>query len=121
MLSLGSAQRIFLYREVTDMRKSFDTLSGLVRSSMGLDPESGDAFVFLGRGHRRVKILMFDRSGFWLLAKRLASGRFAGDGRWRSAAVGSRVELSAAELHLLLEGISVAQARYHRQYSRKSP
>lgn len=118
MVSLGFQQRIFLRRGATDMRKSFDSLAGLVQQELGEDPLSGDAFVFVGKAGNRVKILIFDRSGFWVMAKRLASGRFGVGGRWRDAGNSARVELSAAELNLLLEGIEVREARYCRQYQR---
>jgi transposase len=76
MLTLGFSRRIFLRRGATDMRKSFDSLAGLVRSEFAADPLSGDAFVFVGKAVNRVKILVFDRSGFWVLSKRLSSGHF---------------------------------------------
>ena len=81
MLSFSFSRRIFLRRAATDMRKSFDALAGLVRMEFGDDPLSGDAFVFVGKAGNRVKILVFDRSGFWVLAKRLASGHFGVAGR----------------------------------------
>ena len=123
MLTVGFPQRIFLRRAPTDMRKSFDSLAGLVRLEFADDPLSGDAFVFVGKAMNRVKILVFDRSGFWVLAKRLSSGRFGVAGQWRSAGAagqsageGARVELSPVELQLLLEGIEIRAARYRPQY-----
>lgn len=118
MLSLGLPCRIFLRRAATDMRKSFDTLAGLVRVEMGSDPLSGDAFVFVGKARNRVKILVFDRSGFWVLAKRLSAGQFGVAGRWRSVGSATQVELSAAELQMLLEGIELRDGCYRRQYAR---
>jgi len=70
-------RRIFLARAVVDMRRSFDTLAGMVRDQLGSDPLSGDAFVFVGRDRRRLKVLLWDRDGFWVCAKRLARGYFA--------------------------------------------
>ena len=72
-----AARRIFLARGVTDMRKHFDTLASMVRSQVGEDPLSGDAFVFVGRRRNRLKVLLWDGSGFWLLARRLERGSFA--------------------------------------------
>ena len=57
MLSLGSSHRYYLYRGVTDMRKGFDGLSGLVRNELGRDPLSGDVFVFVNRRRDRMKLL----------------------------------------------------------------
>jgi transposase len=115
MLSFDGGRRIFLARSGTDMRKSFDTLATLVRQDLEQDPLCGDIFVFVSRNRQRVKILVWDVSGFWLCAKRLESGRFAVP----QAAVGDdgdRVELSPAEVRLLLEGINVHHATYHAHY-----
>jgi transposase len=122
MLTLGFSRRIFLRRGATDMRKSFDSLAGLVRSEFAADPLSGDAFVFVGKAVNRVKILVFDRSGFWVLSKRLSSGHFGVAGRWQAGgdANSVRVELSSAELQLLLEGIEIREARYRPQYRHPS-
>ena len=64
-----------------------------------------------------MKILIFDRSGYWVLAKRLASGQFGSQGSFRHAQSGAaQVELSSGELQLLLEGVEIERARYRRQY-----
>lgn len=77
------------------MRKSFNTLSALV-AQLGHEVVAGDAFVFVGKGRRRAKVLWFDGTGLCLLAKRLEKGRFA--------PVWERAELTASELILFLEG-----------------
>jgi transposase len=115
MLSYGG-RRIFLARQPTDMRKSFDTLANLVRNDLGLDPLLGDVFVFVSKNKRRVKILTWDVSGFWLCAKRLESGRFAVPQAPVSVSKKKRVELSVAEVESLLEGIHVHHATYHKHY-----
>jgi transposase len=122
MLTFGFSRRIFLRRGATDMRKSFDSLAGLVRLEFAADPLSGDAFVFVGKAVNRVKILVFDRSGFWVLSKRLSSGHFGAAGRWQAGgdAKAAQVELSSAELQLLLEGIEIREARYRPQYRHPS-
>jgi transposase len=95
VLGLSRRMRVFAYRAPTDMRKSFNTLSALVLE-LGQDVLAGDAFVFVGKGRRRAKVLWFDGTGLCLLAKRLEKGRFA--------AVWERDELTSSELVLFLEG-----------------
>ena len=58
------------------MRKSFDSLCGLVRSELGLDPLSGSLFVFINRRRNMVKILYWDMDGLALWIKRLEQGVF---------------------------------------------
>jgi transposase len=77
MLSLPPSVRIFVAREPADMRKSFDGLSRLVCDVVEQDPQSGHLFCFFNRRRDRVKLLWWDRSGYWLLYKRLEKGRFA--------------------------------------------
>ena len=66
MIGLACAARIFLRRLPTDMRKSFDGLSGIVRGEFGRDPLAGDLFVFVNRRRDFVKALYWDRDGLVL-------------------------------------------------------
>ena len=65
--------RVQLYGQPVDMRKSFDGLSALAAHAMGCDPLSGALFVFINRRATQVKVLYFDRSGYCVWAKRIAS------------------------------------------------
>jgi transposase len=97
------------------MRKSFNGLSGLVRSSLAGDPLSGDVFVFCNRPKNRLKILYFDSSGMWVLAKRLERGTFAWPQRVEASA---RVELRYEELMLLLNGLDAGELRERARWRR---
>jgi transposase len=76
MLPLAGQHRILLYRQPTDMRKSFDGLCVVVSALMSLNPLSGDIYVFLNRRRDRMKLLLWNRGGFWIFYKRLESGSF---------------------------------------------
>lgn len=109
MLSLSPSLKIYVANGTTDMRKSFDALAGAVREVLDQDPLSGHLFVFLGRRRHLVKILYWDGSGFWLLAKRLARGTFAwpeprGDGK--------AIELRPDELGALLGGVDLKRTTW---------
>ncbi|MFN8543127.1 MAG: IS66 family insertion sequence element accessory protein TnpB [Candidatus Binatia bacterium] len=114
MLSLPPAVRIFVAREATDLRKSFDALAALVPTVLAQDPFSGHLFCFFNRRADRVKLLVWDRTGFWLFYKRLEAGRFT----CPPAAAGTRVEWTARDLLLVLEGIEVSAVRQRRRYVR---
>ena len=79
MFSLTERHRYFLYRSATDMRKGFDGLSGVVRNDLGMDPLSGDVFIFLNRRRTHMKLLVWEDSGFVVYYKRLERGRFEWD------------------------------------------
>ena len=78
MLTISPAVRIYLATGTTDLRRSIDGLSALVRERFGVDPLSGHLFLFRNRRGDRLKILAWDRSGFWVLYKRLEQGTFPG-------------------------------------------
>jgi transposase len=108
MLTLPPSVRVFLATAPVDLRCGFDGLAALVRGTFGEDPLSGHLFVFRNRRGDRAKILVWDRSGFWLLYKRLERGVF----RFPVSPDGvARVEVEAAELALILEGIDLAGAK----------
>lgn len=109
MLSPGPATKIYLASAATDMRKSFNGLYALVAGTLQADPLSGHLFVFCNRRRDRIKILCFDGSGLWVCAKRLERGTF----HWPEAGSGP-VELTQAQLHLLLGGLDLRQTRKRR-------
>jgi transposase len=116
MLTLPPTVRIFVATGSTDLRRSVDGLSAMVRERFGLDPLSGHLFLFRNRRGDRLKILVWDRSGFWVLYKRLERGTFA----WPPVVADAPVELAAAEFTLLLAGVDLAHTRARRWYERKS-
>lgn len=108
---LPPSVRIFLSGRPADLRRSFDGLAALTRDQIGQDPLSGHLFVFRNKSGDRVKLLFWDRSGFWLFYKRLERGTF----RFPDAA-GGAVEVEGAELALLLEGIELSDATYRARF-----
>lgn len=117
MLSQLRYGRIYLSLGPTDLRKSFDGLSGLVRGRLGGDPLSGDLFVFCNRGKNRLKILYFDSTGMWVFAKRLERGTFA----WpQSTPEAGRLELRYEELLLLLSGLDTDGLRERNRWRRRA-
>ena len=58
MITLASTTRIFVYTQPTDMRKSFNGLSGLVKGHFKADLFSGHLFVFFNRRRDYVKIYL---------------------------------------------------------------
>jgi transposase len=102
---LSSAIRAYVYSEAVDMRKSIDGLSQIVAASMGMNPLSGQVFVFIGRRRDRAKLLVWDRHGFWVLYKRLERGRFTDPARLAAGGI------AMSELVAWLEGIDLSRTR----------
>ncbi|ANB72619.1 transposase (plasmid) [Paraburkholderia phytofirmans OLGA172] len=116
MFRLDADLKVYVHRDAVDFRKSITGLSALVEQALGLDPFARAVYVFRNRRADRIKLLMWERNGFWLMLKRLEADRFI----WpREAAV---LELTVEQLHWLLEGIDLAAIRKHpaRHYARVS-
>ncbi|MEX0916325.1 MAG: IS66 family insertion sequence element accessory protein TnpB [Wenzhouxiangellaceae bacterium] len=105
--------KVWLYTRPTDMRKSFDGLSSLVKEKLSENPLSGQVFVFVNRRGNYLKALYFDRSGYALWAKRLEQGQFH---YRRGVGADDKVSLNVTELKLMLEGIEVRAMRQYKRY-----
>lgn len=69
------SESIWLYPTPIDFRKQIDGLVILVADQLKLDPVSGQLFLFRNRDSKKIKILWWDRNGFWLFYKRLEQGK----------------------------------------------
>ena len=107
MFRFDDTLKVYLHREAVDFRMGINGLSILVEQALGLNPFAKAVYVFCNRRYNRVKILAWDRNGFWLLMKRLEQDRF----RWPDAT--SVPTVSIEQLHWLLEGIDLAVIRKH--------
>ena len=94
--------RIFLASDAVDGRKSFDSLAAIVKSVLKREPLEGSIFVFRNKTGHRCRCLVWDRTGWLMLLKRLESGIFrfpSGDG--------ASIEIDAGQLRMLLDGIEL--------------
>ena len=116
MLSLPSSTSIWLATRPTDLRKSFDTLAEVVRQQMSGDPLSGQLFVFRNKRGDRIKLLYWDEDGFVIVYKRLEKGTF----RFPQADSAS-LQIRAADLHMLLDGVDFENVKRRPRYRRPVP
>ena len=108
MFRLDADLRVYLHREPIDFRAGMNSLVTLVEQAMQLDPFSRAVFAFHNRGRDRIKLLLYDRSGFWLLMKRLEADHFVWPRQPQAV-----IELTTEQLHWLLEGIDINAMRGH--------
>ena len=113
MLSLSVRQAIFACTSPVDFRKQHDGLVALVRDELAADPFEGSVFVFFNKRRDRIKLLLWDGNGFWLLYKRLESGTYE---RLRNSD-STRLVLSRAELSMLLDGIALGKGKKRRHFA----
>jgi transposase len=116
VLTLPASVRIYVAAEAVDLRRGFDGLAAVTRGVIRQDPLSGHVFAFVNRRRNRIKLLVWDRTGYVLLYKRLERGTF------RLAAppvLGQRhVEMDAGELGLMLEGLDLREAVRRKRWRR---
>jgi len=99
----------------TDMRKGFDGLCGLVRSQMSGDPTDGKVYIFINRRQDRMKILLWESSGFILYYKRLEVGTF----EWpKHSAELSTLSISWETLVLMFQGIELGKIHRKKRYEK---
>jgi transposase len=118
MIHFAHGLKVFICTEPTDMRRSFDGLSGMVQSVLKADPLSGHLFLFRNRARDSIKILYWDRDGLALWYKRLEQGTFQlptdiAQGDKQAAGV----EITESELALLLSGIDLGSVKRRKRYA----
>lgn len=114
MLSFASHARIYVAADPQDLRKGFDGLAAATRQVIREDPLSGHLFVYLNRRRNKVKLLIWEPSGYWLLYKRLERGCFHLP---QQPPPGRRyIVIEAAELALMIEGIDLRGARRRERW-----
>jgi transposase-like protein/transposase len=73
---LDEGLKVYLHRAPVYFRLNINGLAALVQQALGLNPFAAFVYVFSNRRRDRVKVLGWDRNGFWLLLKRLEQDRF---------------------------------------------
>ena len=113
MLSVTPGRRIWLCTQPTDMRRSFDGLSAMVKQHLDENPLSGHWFAFVNRRQTQIKVLTFEEGGYCVWSKRLEQGQFAALGRTPE---GAKRALCHTEFLALLEGVEIAIKKRRKRF-----
>ena len=113
MFSLTSSHNFFLYSSPTDMRKSFDALSGIILSVMHKNPASGEVFIFINKPRNKIKLLHWETGGFTLYYKRLETGTLELPEITNNT---QSVQINWTELVMITEGISLKNIQKRKRY-----
>ncbi len=98
MIQVTPQMRVLVAVAPVDFRKGIDGLARVCKTELERDPFSGWIFVFRNRKGTSVKLLAYDGQGYWLMQKRLSTGRFR---FWPKGEVAAKT-LQAHELAVLL-------------------
>lgn len=110
MLNLRQISNVFLAAGSTDLRKSIDGLAIMVQINFKLDPFSDAIFVFCNAKRDKLKLLYWERNGFWLYYRRLEKGLF----KWPNNTDDKVMHVTERELRWLLDGLDIHQKGAHR-------
>lgn len=113
--SLGLV-RIFICTQHINMCKSFDSLRGVINSSMHLDALSGHLFIFKNKRGDRIKAVYWDGDGFAMWYKVLQKGTFQFPDLQNFSSAG--VEIDPSTLRMILDGIDLSSIRRQRRFNR---
>lgn len=100
MLSFNRRTKIFVSKDPTDMRASYDTLFSKAKLVLNQDPFSGHLFLFINSKRTSIKCLYYDGTGFVIIAKRMEKGLFCRINPY----LRGEITLTAAEFALFFEG-----------------
>jgi transposase len=115
MISIAAQTRIFVYREPTDMRRSFTGLVALTESVLEQDPLSGHLFVFFNRRRDRIKILYWGGTGMCIWYQQLERGTFQIPDA-HTLQQQQRLEIDSSQLSLILSGIDLSSVRQRKRF-----
>lgn len=100
MIAINRRTKIYVCKEATDMRASYDTLFSKTKNVLEKDPFSGHLFVFINKRRNACKCLFYDGTGLVLICKRMEKGLFSRI----NPLYGKEVVLTQAEFNLFFEG-----------------
>jgi transposase len=115
MIQTAPQMRILVGREPIDFRKGIEGTAAVCRTVLQEDPMGGKLFVFRNRARNMIRLLAYDGQGFWLMTKRLSTGRFR---HWLKDGDELAETLDAPRLQVLLaagDWTQVSPAEYWRR------
>lgn len=106
-----SFKTIYISTGYTDLRSGIDRLVATVEMQLGRNPcEPDTLYLFCGRKTDRIKGLVWERDGWLLLYKRLASGGF----QWPRSADEVK-SLTPQQFRWLMEGLTIQPRKAVKQ------
>ena len=115
MLHLSPSCNYYLHAKDTDMRKGFDSLSGLVSAGMQMDSLNGAIFIFINKKRNHIKLLLFEGDGFALYHKRLEKGTYELP---QTTSQSPALSISAQQLQFILQGVSLQKIHFRKRYKK---
>lgn len=97
--------RIYLVTGVTDLRKGIDGYATIIQDNLHMNPYDETMYIFCNKEHNKIKILYWDKTGFWLLYHRLEKGHY----KWIKDSETGNIQISKEQFEWLRQGIKIEQ------------
>ena len=114
MLHLHSSTTYYWYNGITDMRKGFDALSGIVQQHMQSNVLQGGVYIFVNRKRNQIKLLSWEGDGLAIWYKRLEKGVYELPD---IAPENNSATIDALQLQLILQGIVLKSVQKKIRFS----
>lgn len=114
MLHLHSSTTYYWYSGITDMRKGFDALCGIVQEHMHSNVLKGGVYIFVNRKGNQIKLLTWEGDGLAIYYKRLEKGVYELP---EITSDNTSAAIEALQLQLILQGIVLKSVQKKKRFS----
>lgn len=102
-----------MYTGITDFRKGYDGLFGMIKTIMECNPLNGDVYLFTNKRRNQLRMMVYDSGGLVLLCKRLERGTFE---IIKSESSSIKMNISWTQLMCIMQGIKLKSIRYRKRH-----
>lgn len=114
MIPFTSGHQYFIYTGITDMRKGYNGLYGIIKTIMESNPLDGNVYIFLNKRRNQLRMLVYDTGGLVLLCKRLERGTFE---IVKTETKQSKLQINWTQLTCIMQGIKLRSIKYRKRYT----
>lgn len=101
MIEISPDTRVFISLSPIDFRAGMNRLGAIARELFSKDPRRGGIFLFHNKKKTDMKLVYYDRNGFFLGHKRLSRGKLS----WWPRTEGESLSITVGQLNRLLKGV----------------
>lgn len=103
-IDFSRIKNIYLAQKPADLRKGIDGYASMVQHCLGLNPTDGSLYLFVNRQKNKMKGVIHDGNGYWLIYKRIPRSHLS----WPTSSESEDyIRISADQLKSLLSGLAV--------------
>jgi transposase len=113
MIPFTSGHRYFLYTGITDMRKGYNGLYGIIKNILESNPLDGTVYMFMNKRRNILRMMVYDTGGIVILSKRLERGTFE---VVKSSDKSIKLHINWTQLTCIMQGIKLRSLKYRKRH-----